>query len=61
MPRVLELPVAATPMREVGVPGNEAGLKMTVPSTAETAEEELEARSWEEPQRPCGEQGGAQA
>jgi len=54
MARVLVLPVAASAERLVATPGSEVGAKVTVPSMAETAEEDWVARSSEEPQRPCG-------
>ena len=54
-------PVTARPSRSVATPGIEAGLKVTLPSTAEVAVADCVASNSLWSQRPCAGQGGAQA
>jgi len=55
------LPVTARAWSVVGMPGRDAGLKVTVPSIAEVAVATWVARRFEGAQSWCEPHGGAQA
>ena len=58
---VLELPVAATAISLVAIPGREAGVKLTVPSSDDVAIDVWRASSCGCAHRPRAGQGGAHA